>query len=180
VIVRYPRWRTTSTAAFVLGLPVETMKADVLVVRLTKNHALPDGNKRPALATTIEFCDVNGFDWIPPAGDDQDGEEIYQLMLAIAAAPGVDLEAVEGEVAAWIRERLTSASEASVNCSDTPVSSRLGDPREHLSAGCAQAAPADPEQPGFRAPPRVSEVRQTVHHSICAGHSKALYRIWRP
>jgi prophage maintenance system killer protein len=59
------------------------MKAAVLPVRLTKNHALPDGNRRTALATT---CDVNGFDWLPPAGDDPDGEETYQLMLAIAAA----------------------------------------------------------------------------------------------
>jgi hypothetical protein len=49
---------------------------------------------------------VNGFDWLPPARDDPDGEETYQLMLAIAAAPGADLEAVEAEVAAWIGERL--------------------------------------------------------------------------
>jgi hypothetical protein len=54
------------------------MKAAVLLVRLTRNHALPDGNKRTALATTIAFCDVNGFDWLPPAGDDPDGEETYQ------------------------------------------------------------------------------------------------------
>jgi prophage maintenance system killer protein len=82
------------------------MKAAVLLVRLTKHHALPDGNKRTALATTIAFCDVNGFDWLLPAGDDPDGEETYQLMLAIATAPGADLEAVEAEVAAWIGERL--------------------------------------------------------------------------
>ena len=56
-------------------------------MRLTKNHALPDGNKRTALATTIAFCDVNGFDWLPPAGDDQDGEETYQLMLAMPQRP---------------------------------------------------------------------------------------------
>jgi len=82
------------------------MKAAVLLVRLTKNHALPDGNKRTALATAIAFCLVNGFDWLPPAGDDPDGEETYQLMLAIAAALGADLETVEAEVAAWIGERL--------------------------------------------------------------------------
>ena len=81
-------------------------KAAVLLVRLTKNHALPDGNKRTALAVTIAFCDVNGFDWLPPPGDDPDGEETYQLMLAIAAAPGADLETVEAEVAAWIADRL--------------------------------------------------------------------------
>jgi death-on-curing protein len=82
------------------------MKAAVLLVRLTNNHALIDGNKRTALATTIAFCDMNGFDWLPPAGDDPDGEETYQLMLTIAAAAGEDLEAVEAEVAAWIAERL--------------------------------------------------------------------------
>jgi prophage maintenance system killer protein len=82
------------------------MKSAVLLVRLTKNHALPDGNKRTALAVTIAFCDVNGFDWVPPAGDDPDGEETYQLMLAIAGALSADLEAVEAEVAAWIAERL--------------------------------------------------------------------------
>jgi death on curing protein len=48
--------------------PSFAMKAAELLVRLTKNHALPDGNKRIALATTIAFCDVNGFDWLPPAG----------------------------------------------------------------------------------------------------------------
>jgi death-on-curing protein len=86
--------------------PSFPMKAAVLLVRLTKNHALPDGNKRTALAVTIAFCDVNGFDWLAPAGDDPDGEETYQLMLAIAAASGADLEAVEAEAAAWIADRL--------------------------------------------------------------------------
>jgi death-on-curing protein len=86
--------------------PSFPMKAAVLLVRLTQNHPLLDGNKRTALATTIAFCDVNGFDWLSPAGDDPDGEETYQLMLTIAAAPGADLEAVETEVAAWITERL--------------------------------------------------------------------------
>jgi death on curing protein len=138
VTVRYPSLEDyLHTAAFVLGLPVETvvkavrldlaesalhapqaswggvefypsfaMKAAVLLLRLAKNHALPDGNKRTALAVTIAFCDVNGFDWLPPGGDDPDGEKTYRLMLAIAAAPGADLEAVEAEVAAWIGERL--------------------------------------------------------------------------
>jgi hypothetical protein len=62
--------------------PSFPMKAAVLLVRLTKNH------------------------WVPPAGDDPDGEETYQLVLATAAAPGADLEAVDAEVAAWIAERL--------------------------------------------------------------------------
>ena len=47
-----------------------------------------------------------GLTGSPPARDDPDGEETYQVMLAIAAAPGADLEAVGAEVAAWITERL--------------------------------------------------------------------------
>jgi prophage maintenance system killer protein len=82
------------------------MKAAVLLVRLAKNHALPDGNKRTALATTMAFGDVNRYDWTPPGGDDPDGEETFQRMLAIAEAPAEDLEAVEAEVAGWIAERL--------------------------------------------------------------------------
>jgi death-on-curing protein len=86
--------------------PAFPMKAAVLLVRLAKNHALPDGNKRAALATTIAFCVVNGYDWTPPVGDDPDGEETYQLMRTIAAAASEDLEAVEVEVADWIADRL--------------------------------------------------------------------------
>jgi hypothetical protein len=50
-------------------------------------------------------CDGVGFGWLP-GRDDPDGEETYQLMLAIAAAPGADLKVVEAEVAAWNAERL--------------------------------------------------------------------------
>jgi death on curing protein len=86
--------------------PEFPMKAAVLLVRLAKNHALPDGNKRAALATTIAFCVVNGHEWTPPADDGPEGEETYQRMLAIAEASAEDLEAVEAEVAGWIAERL--------------------------------------------------------------------------
>jgi death on curing protein len=86
--------------------PAFPMKAAVLLVRLAKNHALPDGNKRTALATTMAFCDVNGYDWTPPPGDDPDGEETFQRMLTIAEAPAEDLEAIEAEAADWIAERL--------------------------------------------------------------------------
>jgi hypothetical protein len=120
VTVRYPTLEDyLHTAAYLLDLPVETvikatrielaesalhapqagwsevefypafpMKAAVLLVRLAKNHALPDGNRTP------------------PAGDDPDGEETYQLMRTIAAAASEDLEAVEAEVADWIADRL--------------------------------------------------------------------------
>jgi prophage maintenance system killer protein len=86
--------------------PTFAMKAAVLLVRLTKNHALPDGNKRTALAVTIAFLRRERIRLGPAGRGRPDGEETYQLMLTIAAAPGADLEAVEAEVAAWIAGRL--------------------------------------------------------------------------
>ena len=86
--------------------PEFPMKAAVLLVRLAKNHALPDGNKRTALICMVRFCLRNGYDYIPPAGDDPDGEETFQRMRAIAAASPQDLEAVQAEAAGWIAERL--------------------------------------------------------------------------
>jgi death on curing protein len=86
--------------------PDFAMKAAVLLVRLTKNHVLPDGNKRTALTCMVRFCLRNGYEYVPPAGDDPDGEETFQHMRAIAGAPAEELEAVEAEVAGWIAERL--------------------------------------------------------------------------
>ena len=86
--------------------PDFAMKAAVLLVRLAKNHALPDGNKRTALTCMVRFCLRNGYDYVPSAADDPDGEETFQRMRAIAAAPAEDLEAVEAEIAGWIAERL--------------------------------------------------------------------------
>ena len=87
---------------FYPGFP---MKAAVLLVRLAKNHALPDGNKRTALTCMVRFCLRNGYEYMPPAGD-PDGEETFQRMRAIAAAPAENLEVVEAEVAGWIAARL--------------------------------------------------------------------------
>jgi death-on-curing protein len=86
--------------------PEFAMKAAVLLVRLAKNHALPDGNKRTALICMVRFCLRNGYEYVPPPGDDPDGEETFQRMRAIAAATAEDLEAVEAEAAGWIAERL--------------------------------------------------------------------------
>ena len=58
------------------------MKAAVLLVRLAKNHALPDGNKRTALTCMVRFCLRNGHEYLPPLGDHPDGEETFQRMLA--------------------------------------------------------------------------------------------------
>jgi hypothetical protein len=54
----------------------------------------------------VRFCLRNGYDYVPSAADDPAGEETFQRMQAIAAAPAEDLEAVEAEIAGWIAERL--------------------------------------------------------------------------
>jgi death-on-curing protein len=86
--------------------PEFQMKAAVLLVRLAKNHALPDGNKRTALICMVRFCLRNGYEYLPPADDDPDGEETFRRMLATAAASTEDREATEAEVAGWIADRL--------------------------------------------------------------------------
>ncbi len=75
--------------------PDFTDKAAVLVVRIAKNHSLPDGNKRLAWQSLTMFCVLNGFALSVPT------EEAVELMLAIAAG---DLD--ETSVAAWLEERL--------------------------------------------------------------------------
>ena len=72
-------------------------KAAVLVVRLAKNHPLPDGNKRAAWVALRLFIDINGWSWDPtPSVDDAE-----KAMLAIAAGDWGHEEA-----AAWLRDHL--------------------------------------------------------------------------
>jgi death-on-curing protein len=59
-------------------------KAAVLVVRLAKNHPLPDGNKRAAWVTLRVFIETNGWTWIPPPTVDA----AEHAVLAIASASG--------------------------------------------------------------------------------------------
>lgn len=73
-------------------------KAAVLVVRLAKNHPLPDGNKRAAWVSLRAFVDMNGWTWSPKP-DIDDGE---QAVLAIASG-----EWAEDEAADWLRRYLT-------------------------------------------------------------------------
>ena len=72
-------------------------KAAVLVVRLARNHALPDGNKRAAWVSMRMFIDMNGWSWSRRPELDE-GEE---TVLAIAAG-----ELDEEQTAAWLREYL--------------------------------------------------------------------------
>jgi death on curing protein len=67
------------------------------VARLTRNHPLPDGNKRAAWVTLRLFIDLNGWSWDPmPSVDDTE-----RAMLAIAAG-----EWDHTQVTAWLREHL--------------------------------------------------------------------------
>ena len=70
-------------------------KAAVLVVRIAKNHPLPDGNKRLAWQSLTMFCALNGYQLEVPTND------AVELMLGIAAG-----EFDETQVAAWLTQRL--------------------------------------------------------------------------
>lgn len=72
-------------------------KAAVLVVRLAKNHPLPDGNKRAAWVSLRAFVDMNGWTWSPKP----DIDEAEQAVLAVASG-----EWAEDEAANWLRRHL--------------------------------------------------------------------------
>jgi death-on-curing protein len=71
-------------------------KARVLVVHLTKNHPLPDGNKRAAFLAMIEFLARNGRLFIAT-----DVDATIDMMVKIA---GSEVDPVEIED--WIRRQL--------------------------------------------------------------------------
>lgn len=72
-------------------------KAAVLVVRLTKNHPLLDGNKRAAWGSLRLFVDYNGWAFDPYPSVD----EAEEAVLAIAAGTWD-----EQATARWLRPRL--------------------------------------------------------------------------
>jgi death-on-curing protein len=63
---------------------------------LAKAHAFNDGNKRTAFLTAVIFLGLNGKDL------DATEAEVVQAMIALAAG-----SLSEGDLAQWIRERLT-------------------------------------------------------------------------
>ena len=76
--------------------PAFADKAAVLVVRLARNHPLPDGNKRLAWQALTMFCALNGRRLEVSA------DEAVDMMLAIAAG-GVG----EAAVAEWLSGRIS-------------------------------------------------------------------------
>jgi death-on-curing protein len=56
-------------------------KAAVVIVRLAKNHPLPDGNKRAAWVALRMFVEINGWSWSQRPSID----ETEQAVLAICS-----------------------------------------------------------------------------------------------
>ena len=73
------------------------VKVGVLGYRHARNHSLPDGNKRTALLSMIEFAERNGWTW-----RDLDEDETVDAM--IQAASG---DMVEDDFIAWVTAQLT-------------------------------------------------------------------------
>jgi death-on-curing protein len=73
------------------------LRAAILASRLVRNHPLPDGNKRLALVTMIEFVRRNGAEW--PSDLDQD--EVADIFERLAAR-----EISEPDFAAWVTSKL--------------------------------------------------------------------------
>ena len=76
-------------------------KAAVLVTHLTKNHPLPDGNKRAAWVALRLFIEINEWSWQPtPSIDDAE-----QAVLAIASG---DWD--QDNMTTWLRRYLSTSS----------------------------------------------------------------------
>jgi death-on-curing protein len=83
--------------------PSFTEKAAVLVVRLAKNHPLPDGNKRAAWVSLRIFIEINGWSWtVKPSV-----EAAERAVLSVASS-----EWGEREMAAWLAKHIKPATSA--------------------------------------------------------------------
>lgn len=72
-------------------------KAAVLIVRLARNHPLPDGNKRAAWLAMRVFIEINNWTWVErPSVDDAE-----RAVVAIASG-----EWDEHRAAEWLRPLL--------------------------------------------------------------------------
>jgi death-on-curing protein len=72
-------------------------KAAVLITRLAKNHALPDGNKRTAWVALRLFIELNDWMW----RDYPSVDEAEAAVLAITAGTWKEVEAAE-----WLRAHI--------------------------------------------------------------------------
>lgn len=76
--------------------PELAQKAGLLAARLAKNHPLPDGNKRAAWLSMVEFVERNGYGL-----DQPEPAEAVDAMLRLASS-----ELAEGDFVEWLRPRL--------------------------------------------------------------------------
>jgi death-on-curing protein len=79
--------------------PDLAQKAGLLAARLAKDHPLPDGNKRAAWLSMIEFIERNGYRLEQPKPDDA-----VDTMLSLASS-----ELAEADFVEWLRPRLAKA-----------------------------------------------------------------------
>ncbi len=73
-------------------------KAAILAVRISRNHPLPDGNKRLAWGCLTIFCLLNGWDL------HVESDDAVEQMIGVAAG-----EFDESAMAAWLSERVARA-----------------------------------------------------------------------
>jgi death-on-curing protein len=85
-----------ATFAGVEFYPDLVTKAAVLVVRLAKNHPLPDGNKRAAYLAMLEFLARNGRRFLAA-----DVDATIDMVVKIAGS-----EVDQAEVEEWIRRQI--------------------------------------------------------------------------
>lgn len=78
-------------------------KAAVLLVRLVKNHPLPDGNKRAAWVSMRLFVAMNGWTWLSQPDLDDAESTVFGI-----AAGDVD----ETAAAEWLRRVLAPEDKA--------------------------------------------------------------------
>ncbi len=81
--------------------PEFVQKAGLLAARLAKNHPLPDGNKRAAWLSMVEFIERNGYRLEQPGADDA-----VDVMVRLASS-----ELAEADFINWLRPRLIGIPE---------------------------------------------------------------------
>lgn len=74
------------------------MKVAVLGFHLVKNHPLPDGNKRAAFLSMIEFAHRNNRGWSRASGDPKETDRVIRAL----AASEVSL----GDFRDWVAKRI--------------------------------------------------------------------------
>ncbi len=81
--------------------PTMADKAAALTFRLCVEKPLLFGNLRVAYVLMREFIDRNGYDWVPPAGDEPEGDDTAKMLWRVSRR-----QCSQQELAEWISERI--------------------------------------------------------------------------